>query len=311
MLKYMSVGVDFKRNLFYTEGIIRGGSILKSTHNTLHKMPREILILIICALAAIIGSVDYITSFDISISLFYLAPILLAAWYIDRTAGVVLSITSAIIWFVTSATTIPSRGIPIWVLIWDAAILLGFFLVSAVLLTNLRHSLDREKKLARTDYLTGILNSRAFHEQANIEIARANRSQKPFTIAYFELVNFKEIFNRFGQAQAEKVLGFIGRELSRYLRVTDVIGRMGGEEFIILFSETDQQNATSVIARLYSMLTSEIHKKKWPILISMGVLTCNETAIELDRVLNEIDKMMYGARRIGKSQVTYRVMEKE
>jgi len=283
----------------------------KSIHNTFHKMPREILILIICALAAIIGIVDYLTSFDVSISLFYLAPILLAAWYIDRTTGVVLSITCAIIWFVTSAITIPSRGIQIWVLVWDAASLLGFFLVSAVLLASLHRSLGRERKLARTDYLTGILNSRAFHEQANIEIARAKRSQKPFTIAYFDLANFKEIYYRFGQAEAEKVLRFIGRELSRYLRVTDVIGRMGGEDFIILFSETDQQNATSVIARLYSLLTAEIHKKKWPIMISMGVLTCNETAIELDKVLNEMDKMMYGAKRSGKSQITYRVMEKE
>jgi len=72
-----------------------------------------------------------------------------------------------------------------WVLIWDAAILLGFFLVSAVLLDCLHRSLGRERKLARTDYLTGILNSWTFHEQANIEIARAKRSQKPFTIAYF------------------------------------------------------------------------------------------------------------------------------
>ena len=311
MLKYMSVGVDFKRNLFYTEGVIRGGSMLNSTHHKLHKMPREILILIVCTLAVIIGIVDYITSFGISISFFYLAPILLAAWYIDRTTGVVLSITSAIIWFITSAITIPSRGIQIWVLIWNAAILLGFFLVSTVLLANLRRSLGRERKLARTDYLTGILNSRAFHEEANIEIARAKRSQKPFTIAYFELVNFKEITTRFGHAQAEKVLRFIGRELSRYLRVTDVIGRMGGEEFIILFSETDQQNATSVIARLYSLLIAEIHKKEWPIMISMGVLTCNETTIELNKVLNEIDKMMYGAKRSGKSQITYRVLEKE
>lgn len=77
MLKYMSVGVDFNRNLFYTEGIIRGGSMLKSFHDTLHKMQREILILFICALIAIIGILDYIISFDVSISLFYLAPILL------------------------------------------------------------------------------------------------------------------------------------------------------------------------------------------------------------------------------------------
>ena len=159
--------------------------MLKPFHDTLHKMPREILILIICALAAIIGIVDYMTSFEVSISLSYLVPILLATLYIDRTAGVILSITSAIIWFVTGVITISSRGIPMWVLIWDAAILLSFFQVSAVLLAYLHRSLGRERKLARIDYLTGILNSRTFHEQANIEIARAKRSQKPFTITYF------------------------------------------------------------------------------------------------------------------------------
>jgi diguanylate cyclase (GGDEF)-like protein len=198
-----------------------------------------------------------------------------------------------------------------WVLIWNAAILLGFFLVSAVLIANLHRSLGHERKLARTDFLTGILNTRAFHEQASIEIARAKRSQKPFTIAYFELVDFKRLNDRFGEAEGEKVLRFIGRELSHYLRVTDVIARMGGEEFIILFSETDQQNAYSVIARLYGLLTAEINKKNWPIKISMGVLTCNDTATELNKVLQEVDKMMYGAKRSDQSQITYRVMERE
>jgi len=285
--------------------------MLKPFDSTLPKMPREILIVIISALTAIIGIVDYITSFDISISLFYLAPILLATWYLGQTAGLTLSIASAIIWFVTSLLTMPTRGIPMWVLAWDTTLLLGFFLVSTTLLTNLQHSRNRERKLARTDYLTGILNSRAFHEQARIELARAKRSQKAFTIAYFELANFKEINHRFGQTEGEKVLRFIGKELSRFLRVTDVIGRMGGEEFIILFSETDQQNAYSVIARLYGLLTAEIHKRKWPIMISMGVLTCNDTNTELEKVLHAIDKMMYEAKRSGKSQITYRVMEKE
>lgn len=284
---------------------------MNSINNALHRMPRVILILLVCALVAIIGIIDYITSFDISISFFYLAPIFLATWYIDRTAGITLSITCAIIWFVTSALTLPSRGIPMWILTWNAATRLGFYLVGTFLLTNLHRARDRERKLARTDYLTGILNSRAFHEQANIELARAKRNQKPFTIAYFDLENFKEINDRFGHAEGDKVLRFIGRELSRYLRVTDVIGRMGGEEFIVLFSETDQQNAYSVIARLYGLLIAEIHKKKWPIMISMGVLTCNETTIELDKVLHEVDKMMYEAKRSGKNQITYRVMEKE
>jgi len=107
------------------------------------------------------------------------------------------------------------------------------------------------------------------------------------------------------------MLRFIGRILSRYMRVTDVIGRMSGEEFIILFSETDQQHAYAAIARLYGMLTAEIHKKSWPLKISMGVLTCNDTAAGLDNVLREVDKMMYEAKKSSTSQIAYRVLEKE
>ena len=99
--------------------------MVNSINNALHRMPRVILILLVCALVAIIGIIDYITSFDISISFFYLAPIFLATWYIDRTAGITLSITCAIIWFVTSTLTLPSRGIPMWILTWNAATRLG------------------------------------------------------------------------------------------------------------------------------------------------------------------------------------------
>jgi diguanylate cyclase (GGDEF)-like protein len=281
----------------------------KSLNYTLEKMPREVLILLICVLVAVIGIVDYTTSFDILISLLYLIPVLLAVWYLDLVTGIILSFTCAIIWLVTSYITTPAGNTPTWVLIVNAAILLTAYLVIARLLANLHRTLSRERRLARTDYLTGILNTRAFHDQANIEIARAKRSQKPFTIAYFDLVNFKTVLDHFGPTEGDKVLHFIGRELSRYLRVTDVIGRMGGEEFIILFSETDQQNAYSVIARLYGLLTEEIRKRKWPVKINMGVLTCNDTNTRLDVVLKEIDGMLFEAKKSGKSQITYRVLE--
>ncbi len=282
--------------------------MLNNINYTLHKMPRAILVLIACVPIAIIGVSDYSTNFDFSISFFYLAPIIFATWYIDLTAGITLSVMSTIIWLATSAIALPSQGISMWVLVLESAIRLGLFLVGAILIAQLHRSLNRERGLARTDYLTGILNSRAFREQANIELARAKRSQRPFTIIYFELDNFKEINERFGHAQGDKVLQFIGRELSRFLRVTDIIGRMGGEEFVVLFSETDQQNAYSVVARLYSFLTAEIRKKKWPITISMGVLTCIQTTIELDKVLHEVDKMMYESKKSEENRITYRVM---
>ncbi len=175
--------------------------MMNNINYMLHKRPRAILVLLACALVAIIGIIDYSTSFDISISFFYLAPIIFATWYIDLTAGITLSIMSTIIWLVTSVLAMPSQGISMWVLVLDSAIRLGLFLVSTILIAHLQRAPNRERGLARTDYLTGILNSRAFREQANIELARAKRSQRPFTIIYFELDNFKEINERFGHVR--------------------------------------------------------------------------------------------------------------
>jgi diguanylate cyclase (GGDEF)-like protein len=110
----------------------------------------------------------------------------------------------------------------------------GMFLVVVVVLSSLRGAWEREKIHARTDSLTGVSNARAFFEVAAVELARARRYQRPFTIAYLDLDNFKQVNDRFGHEVGDDLLQIVARTLREGSRASDFVARMGGDEFVVL-----------------------------------------------------------------------------
>jgi diguanylate cyclase (GGDEF)-like protein len=271
-------------------------------------LSRPPLWLIIIGLLSVLGVVDYFTGTDISISFFFLAPIVIAAWYINRAAGMGVSIASAVIWFVVNGPALPVQEFRFGVLIWNAGVRLGFFVVVAALVSVLRQAIDRERLLARTDYLTGVKNDRSFYEQAAIELRRARRHNRPMSIAYIDADDFKELNDRFGHNAGDSALRAIGAALLRRLRATDVVGRMGGDEFAVLLPEAGEDEAVKTVKRLHKLLTTELRGKGWPITLSIGVLTCTTAPSEIDRLMKEVDALMYEVKRSGKNHVRHKTI---
>jgi diguanylate cyclase (GGDEF)-like protein len=185
---------------------------------------------------------------------------------------------------------------------------LGFFTVVAALLAVLRQAIDRERALARTDYLTGVKNDRSFYEHADIELRRARRNRQPMGIVYIDVDNFKELNDRFGHNEGDSALRAIGAALLRYLRATDVVGRMGGDEFAILLPDTGKDKAVAIGKRLHASLTSELRGNGWPITLSMGVVTCTTTPSDIIPLMKAVDALMYEVKRSGKNRVRHRTM---
>jgi len=104
----------------------------------------------------------------------------------------------------------------------------------------LRSSLARERRLARTDDLTGVRNARAFHEAAGAEIERARRYQHPFSVAVVDL----------GTRVGDDVVRAAATVLRGALRATDVVARLGRDEFIALLPETTTASARIVLDKL-------------------------------------------------------------
>ena len=104
-----------------------------------------------------------------------------------------------------------------------------------LLMVKDRH-VDIYRHAAQTDYLTGLLNRRAFLENALTLCARAG-GKKPVTMLMFDLDHFKSVNDRFGHAVGDDVLGVFAQVVRKSTRATDIIGRLGGEEFAAIVAE--------------------------------------------------------------------------
>jgi diguanylate cyclase (GGDEF)-like protein/PAS domain S-box-containing protein len=171
----------------------------------------------------------------------------------------------------------------------------------------LKKAVEREKELARTDYLTGAANARFFHELVQQEIGRFGRYRRPFTIAYVDLDNFKTVNDLFGHSIGDKVLCTVVQHANSQLRKTDFVARLGGDEFAFLLTETDSAAALTTISKIHQGLLSEMQRNDWPVTFSIGVLTCIDTPRTADELVKMADGLMYSVKNSGKNAIHYAV----
>jgi hypothetical protein len=164
-------------------------------------------------------------------------PISLITWYEGKWAGIIFSILSSIFWFSIDYYARPPDP-NVWIMLWDALLRFGFFLVTTGLLSELNASLKRERRLARRDHLTQAWNRFAFTEMAEIELARAHRYGHPISLSYIDLDNFKLVNDHHGHAVGDMLLKEIVEKITALIRKTDILGRIGGDEFALLLPET-------------------------------------------------------------------------
>lgn len=270
----------------------------------IERQPLPLKLLAVLALIAAVGVLDAVTGYEAAFSLFYVIPVLLATWSIGRWAGISTSTASAAIWAVAdwwAGNEYSSAFVPVW----NSVIRLSLFLVIVMLLSVLRRAIDRERALARRDTLTGAFNSRSFHELAQAEIDRFARYQHPFTLAYIDLDNFKDVNDRFGHAAGDQALCTVAGFIRKHSRKTDALARLGGDEFALLLPETGEDVARPAIAKLQKGLTEEMQRNGWQVTFSIGVLTCSSAPRTADDLISMADRLMYSVKNSGKNDATY------
>ncbi len=267
---------------------------------SLEKASKPFWIILGILLLFIVALLDFVTGVELSFSIFYLIPIILFTWSIGGDVGFAVAGISAAIWLFIEVISVPQQSTT-FVYFWNAIIRLGFFLLPVLLLRNL----EREKEHARTDYLTTALNTRSFHEVAQRELDRSVRYQHPFTVAFIDIDNFKTINDTFGHTFGDVVLRTISQNIQRNLRRTDLIARVGGDEFAILLPEVDSDTARVAISKMQQKLMEEMLSNKWPVTFSIGVITLNAPQFTVDEIIGMADKMMYSVKNHGKNDIKY------
>lgn len=256
------------------------------------------------ALVGVLGVVDYITRNQLNFSLFYLIPISLSAWYVNRSAGISISILSVAVWLAADITTGVDYLHPA-IYIWNTLIRFGFFIIVTYLMSELHKAQKSVEALARTDYVTGSLNSRYFHELLSIELSRSNRYKRPFTLVYLDLDNFKQVNDRFGHDEGDKLIRIIVEEITHQLRKTDIIARLGGDEFAVLFPETGQQEAKVVMLKVSRCLMEKLRQTYPFVTFSAGAVTYIAAPDSTKAAIKIADELMYSVKKDTKNGIRY------
>ncbi|MBE9225080.1 diguanylate cyclase [Phormidium sp. LEGE 05292] len=254
-------------------------------------------------LVIVIGFIDYLISPDIA-SIFFLLPVALGSWFVSEKFGILISLTCAIAWFIIYQL----KGeilLPNYLPYWNAFIRLSFYLTVNYLLAELHNARKRESKLARTDEITGVANRKLFVEFASMELKKSRRYGHPFTVTYIDLDNFKNINDYGGYKVGDRVLQVVAQTIKNTVRETDIVARIGGDEFIIFLPGLAYEPAQIVMNRVRNMLLETMDKNVWPITFSIGAITyinCPET---VEEIIEKADYLMYCIKNKGKNIIEH------
>ena len=241
---------------------------------------------------------------DYAFLLLYLVPVFLVAWVAGRRAGVFVSAASAVSYFFAEEFGRGFDSRP-HVPLFNFAARLGAFLFITYFVSALRRSLEHERELARTDALTGVLNRRSFFEAADMEIRRARRHRHPFTVAYLDIDDFKEINDRAGHGAGDAALRAVAETVARNIREVDTVARLGGDEFALLLPETADGAAQTVVARVRRSLDELTRREGWPVSFSIGVVTWTSPPRTVDTMIKQADDTMYQVKNTGKNRIAH------
>ncbi len=180
-----------------------------------------------------------------------------------------------------------------------ALIIVGFL---ASVLTEYQHHLIQ---LATEDPLTRLLNRRGLADALAVSLATASRQGFSTSAIMIDIDHFKKVNDNFGHDTGDQVIRLTADTLTRMARASDVIARIGGEEYLLILPHTALESAQVLAERIRSTIDEhpiQVHRQTIHITVSLGV-ACVEGAVNLDELTEAADRAMYLAKRGGRNRV--------
>lgn len=188
-----------------------------------------------------------------------------------------------------------------WVLMLSVALLFSVWFLVLLLATTLRDIIRVLHEERNRDPLTQLLNRRAFFE--NAELSLTDPRQGPWTLLACDIDHFKHVNDNWGHTAGDAVLQQFGQMLQKQIRSGDMAARFGGEEFIILLTHSDVDDARNVAERIRQQLaTTHFPDIDTPITVSFG-LTPVSSPKDISEALDRADALLYQAKRAGRDRI--------
>lgn len=166
--------------------------------------------------------------------------------------------------------------------------------------------------LSMKDALTGLWNRRYFIDTANKEFERSIRYKRDLSFVICDIDNFKIINDTYGHCVGDNVLKAISRTLQEAVRHSDCVGRWGGEEFVILFTETDKFVTSDFIDRIRCTLSEiKVDTESEPVSVTLsfgvsGLSDLDSRKFDFNKLYSVADKRLYAAKKAGKNRVVFK-----
>ncbi len=254
------------------------------------------------ALTSVLGCADFMTSSEISFSIFYLIPITAAVILSGRQLGLIFSVICALVWI--TADIASGLDYHVWYIpVWNTLVRFGYFTFHTVLLNQLLTTISMIQAASLQDPLTKAANWRYFEQYSSQLLQQAGRDNIKMTIAYIDVDNFKKINDSFGHGVGDEVLIHIAQTIQSQIRSQDMIARLGGDEFAVVLNNTDLATSQEILDRIRRATLQEMQAKNWDVTLSIGAMVFSVLPMTITPMLKMVDNLMYDVKKNGKDNI--------
>lgn len=251
-------------------------------------------------LSATVGVIDYLAPETYAFGFLYVLTIAFTAWFSSKYAGLIVAVGCTLLWSVDRF-----KLDIIYASVWNSLSALGIFCFVSYLLTKMHMMWEIECSFSNKDPLTGVLNRRAFSTLAEYEVLISQRECKPLSMAYLDIDDFKKVNDHYGHEKGDELLVAVVACIAQHIRKTDIVARMGGDEFTILLPATDQAAVKVVMEKVVEELNQLSTNSDWPTTFSVGVVTYKYGAAGFSEIVATADKLMYRVKKSGKNSILF------
>lgn len=255
--------------------------------------------LVVVATTVAVIVLDRVTGPRQSVLPLYAVLVAWTAWSLGLLPGLLVALGVSSTWLVLNAIAIDGVGV------WNAIARFGALSLLAYLAAMHRlvsAALTAVARFASTDILTGALNRRALAAAVLREVARCRRERAPLSVLYFDLDRFKEVNDSEGHAAGDALLAAVAQTTQDLLRTTDVLARVGGDEFVVLLPAAALDEARRVAERIRAGVEA-VGCRTHAVTASIGLVTWYSLPATPDALLERADHAMYEAKRQGGNRV--------
>lgn len=240
----------------------------------------------------------------------YLLVIIISSLALGKTATLVQTGAISLIYVGLGFAEVGVAAFAPSSLIAYAGRLMPFWLVGylcTMLADDMFFARRRLNELAQTDELTGLLNMRMFRGFAEREFAKARRTSAPFSIVMVDVDDLKVANDRHGHEAGNRLIRLVADTLAAKVRESDVVGRYGGDEFVLLLPRTRAPGAMNLAERVVEALQPmrlTVGKERVGVTVSVGIASYPQDGDSIQALLETADQAMYASKQRGKNQVS-------